>query len=693
MAAEVAPHATATPQLDERLVARLSALEDVGQAWKRTNHAAFVSRTLPQHRRQLEVETESVLASRKIVSQRTRDFAKLAPEERDKEIGSLVKGYQQHIDAVTNALKLTNGAFEDVSSHVTSLVDPTIVVEQILRDRPQWKELAGRQGEINALRRRISERETELSELKNQEVTVQQLRDALADAEMAVVASRQAVDDEASLEVTRMAQQWREREAALLQDLSTATQECRRVNYLNADLTTELLAVKQKLEDMANFRDEDAVQATADHQQLHLFYQQEQRRLQATIAAQQQQLDAHYRAAPPDRVAAAAANADDATSSTPSSGMQSRKEEANRRCASDEARDESRWASEDDHSGGLRQLLADSEGRCRALSRQTEAAVQRLRAADDELEALRRAAADMSHRCLRAEHDHQSLRCRLELAQSELNAKTGELASWRQRVAALEASEQALRRNLLEMQREISHVDRTRTRAVADGDIGPTATPTTRSAAMEANALRDRNEAASLEQVLNGGAAGSDVHASAGPRTTFANRQPPPEEANSSSTTIADSLASAQHTMAALAEQRDRYRQRAAALEEVSCREIEGLQQTVKSLRHDNQQLLAALSGTTTSAVSSSGNATMAAVMEAGGGAADGVGMDDDKPLFRGAAGSSASAGSCCGGAADKVIAAVAQIIYVRIPRRSFVLYMMALHVWMIIVVLRFFWT
>ena len=104
--------------------------------------------------------------------------------------------------------------------------------------------------ETDGLKRTMMEYEAELRGLKNQEVTIQRLREELADARILTATNAAQSSREANAEVTAVLKQWHEREAVVARETAESRAAQERQQNLVAVLEAQLASTRSKLEEL-----------------------------------------------------------------------------------------------------------------------------------------------------------------------------------------------------------------------------------------------------------------------------------------------------------------------------------------------------------------------------------------------------------------------------------------------------------
>ncbi len=238
----------------QRWQTRLSAFEDLTGKWRDVGLSAL------QHSpdaSQLAALREAAVQSRRQLGVRTKEFARLPSEEKLTEMGSLIRMYQEHIDAVTKCENFAEKAFLELHGVVEKMVDPYPMMDKLAREKNTILGFVKAQDECDALRRSLAEYESELLELKNQEVTIERLQAELARAEVAAASRVEQSAQDASAELQLVLRQWQDREQTMQKDLKDAASRLAKAEADNRALEAQAAACRQRLDELAALREQE----------------------------------------------------------------------------------------------------------------------------------------------------------------------------------------------------------------------------------------------------------------------------------------------------------------------------------------------------------------------------------------------------------------------------------------------------
>ncbi len=255
--------------LTDRWVKKFAVIEEVASKWKPVNLSAL-QKLLPSESTEVQAQRELLSEGRKTVSTKTKDFAKLPTEEKVGQVGSILKTYQGYIDELSKSLKHVQDLYLELNAVVAGLQDPVPLLSRLAGDRQAVLNMCGATEELEKVKRALAEREGELKELRNQEVTIQQLREELADAEMRRVSTQQEHTAKETAEIEQIVRQYQQREFAFHEEINQLSQECRKHQIVAVDYSNQLATARSKLEEVQTTKDKEMEQLYAELDQLNL---------------------------------------------------------------------------------------------------------------------------------------------------------------------------------------------------------------------------------------------------------------------------------------------------------------------------------------------------------------------------------------------------------------------------------------
>ncbi|KAL3856805.1 hypothetical protein ACJMK2_011522, partial [Sinanodonta woodiana] len=127
-------------------------------------------------------QDESDISRKRLVEQ-SRNFKKNTPEDLRKVAAPLLKSFQAEVDALSKRSKAAEAAFLSVYKKLIDLPDPVPVLEYALQIQKKAQRVQDLEIENKQLRETLDEYNHEFAEVKNQEVTIKQLRDRIKECE------------------------------------------------------------------------------------------------------------------------------------------------------------------------------------------------------------------------------------------------------------------------------------------------------------------------------------------------------------------------------------------------------------------------------------------------------------------------------------------------------------------------------
>jgi homeobox protein cut-like len=241
--------------------------------------------TLDAHGLAVAGHQESSVASRKALAERTKEFRRGLAPDAFKQVGPLLKLYQEEVDRLTGRAKAGEAAFLDVFKRLYEAPDPAPAIAAGL-------ELGSRAAELEAAAaktaRELADFKAESRALKNQALTVRRLEERVRVLEGEVAergAEAEAARAAAAAELeARSEEESRAREARLAEELDRAQAGMEALRRMHQATQSQLFSVQERGEEAAA-----AARAEAD------FATEEVERAQQQLGALQQERDALVR--------------------------------------------------------------------------------------------------------------------------------------------------------------------------------------------------------------------------------------------------------------------------------------------------------------------------------------------------------------------------------------------------------------
>ena len=156
--------------------AKWKALEEILSKWREIKLTEWQDE-MDKTALEISEHKEANSASRKGLQEKTKEFQKLSDEDlKRKEMGPLIKLYQKEIDAITKRAKYSDHNFLELYKLLREAPDPVPPIAGIVDSKHELGNNKALNEEVQTLRNKLSEYETEFRDLKNQEVTIENLR-------------------------------------------------------------------------------------------------------------------------------------------------------------------------------------------------------------------------------------------------------------------------------------------------------------------------------------------------------------------------------------------------------------------------------------------------------------------------------------------------------------------------------------
>ncbi|XGW13892.1 hypothetical protein V3C99_000295 [Haemonchus contortus] len=120
---------------------------------------------------------------RKILVDESNKYREVTTKETRRVALPLIKAFQKEVDQLTVRGKATEAALIEICSQLTNLPDPTPIIEQAIVWKLQAEKADTAIEEANHLRAQVAQAHTELADLRNQDVTIRQLRETIKQLE------------------------------------------------------------------------------------------------------------------------------------------------------------------------------------------------------------------------------------------------------------------------------------------------------------------------------------------------------------------------------------------------------------------------------------------------------------------------------------------------------------------------------
>ncbi|XP_045173732.1 homeobox protein cut-like 1 isoform X2 [Mercenaria mercenaria] len=207
-------------------------------------------------------------ASRKKLVELSREFKKNTPEDIRKVVAPLLKSFQGEIDALSKRSKAAEASFLSVYKKLIDLPDPVQVLEYALQIQKKAHRVGDLEIENKQLRETLDEYNHEFAEVKNQEVTIKQLRERLKEGEDKVEAVAEARTKEKERELQKQfaekERQLQETQLSVARKLGEAEQRVTSLTNTLENVQSELFEVKAKYDEATSAKADEMEMVMAD---------------------------------------------------------------------------------------------------------------------------------------------------------------------------------------------------------------------------------------------------------------------------------------------------------------------------------------------------------------------------------------------------------------------------------------------
>ncbi|XP_021374764.1 homeobox protein cut-like 1 isoform X3 [Mizuhopecten yessoensis] len=207
-------------------------------------------------------------ASRKRLVEQSRDFKKNTPEELRKLVAPLLKSFQAEVDSLSKRSKAAEGAFLSVYRKIIDLPDPVSVLEYASQLQKKAHRVSDLEIENKQLRETLEEYNHEFAEVKNQEVTIKQLKERLRDCEEKIEATAETRTKEKERELQRnfadKERQLQESQLSVARKLGEAEQKVSTLHASLEHVQQELFEVKSKYDETTSAKSDEMEMVMAD---------------------------------------------------------------------------------------------------------------------------------------------------------------------------------------------------------------------------------------------------------------------------------------------------------------------------------------------------------------------------------------------------------------------------------------------
>uniref|UniRef100_H2Z2L7 Protein CASP n=1 Tax=Ciona savignyi TaxID=51511 RepID=H2Z2L7_CIOSA len=230
------------------------------QFW-RTFGVTQLQRELDQTANELATRQDQSDGSRRRLVEQMKNFKKVSPEEIRKSVAPLLKSFQLEIDALTKRSKICETDFLTLYKKLIELPDPVAALEQAEAYQRKNQRLNDVEMENAKLRETLDEYNKEFAEVKNQEVTIKNLRERIKELERDSSSRTQKVIEEKH---ETLKKEFAEREKALHDARFQAATKLSEAEQKASVLQSALDASQSELFNLKSKYDEDTAARQAE---------------------------------------------------------------------------------------------------------------------------------------------------------------------------------------------------------------------------------------------------------------------------------------------------------------------------------------------------------------------------------------------------------------------------------------------
>ncbi|XP_066018729.1 protein CASP-like [Pocillopora verrucosa] len=206
--------------------------------------------------------------SRKKLVELSRDFKKNTPEDTRKKMAPLLKSFQAEIDALSKRSKASETAFLSIYKKLVDVPDPLPILEQAVIQQQKVSKLQDYEIENKQLRETLEEYNSEFAEVKNQEVTINRLKEKLREYEDKMEERVQARAKEKEKDMQKMfsdkERTLQETQVSVAKKLGEAEHKAATLQAALDNTQSELFDVKAKFDEVAAARSSEIEILEAD---------------------------------------------------------------------------------------------------------------------------------------------------------------------------------------------------------------------------------------------------------------------------------------------------------------------------------------------------------------------------------------------------------------------------------------------
>ncbi|KAL0022630.1 hypothetical protein WJX77_011900 [Trebouxia sp. C0004] len=193
---------------------------------------------------------ESSLKSRRRLAETTREFKKSASAELNRDVGTLLKAYQEEVDRLTTRAKFGESAFLEVYQKLYEAPDPATVLISAADSTAQIAELESFNKRVM---QELADFKAESKELRNQDLTIKRLEAQLGQIKAQLQNKEeqleQAVSSAAAETDAKLVQEMQQREESLSNALLEARASLGNMQRLHQASQNQLFTIQSQTEE------------------------------------------------------------------------------------------------------------------------------------------------------------------------------------------------------------------------------------------------------------------------------------------------------------------------------------------------------------------------------------------------------------------------------------------------------------
>ncbi|CAG0921617.1 unnamed protein product [Notodromas monacha] len=191
-------------------------MNQVIQLWKEFNLSQY-QRNLDKTASEIADRQDASESSRKKLVELSKTFRKESSEDVRKAVADVLKNFQLEVDSLSQRSKAAEVAFLNVYKKLLDLPDPAPTFAQLPALQERAAKIVELETENERLKAKNKEYEAEFQDLRNQEVTVKQLRERVKSLETEMESSIQSHGEEAR---KRIEEEFEDREQSMKENLA-----------------------------------------------------------------------------------------------------------------------------------------------------------------------------------------------------------------------------------------------------------------------------------------------------------------------------------------------------------------------------------------------------------------------------------------------------------------------------------------